>query len=1543
MERQRALLSPVFEEQLGASAIPALVVHVDIRFTDPVIRSRYCRSYASSKTFEATNRICRGLVRRIERCSEEFITRKDSGALEMFKDDTYERKRGMGEWAERTYRSYQKQPLTVAHTKEVALAVHWMIGLFLRRHDESFQWLDCPAPELDPEGSETAVPSRDGPLSILSVPRSRFVEASQVFEFVPGYSIEIYFRSRNPHRRVPTFERRTRVTSIQTTPLTLFLSEDMLWKALQFANQALDSKKRQFDDHLRNHRELGSTHLEDDTLELSLRVQNHLGPAYDHVQRSIKSKLALFRDPGAEDCATFLSNVEGYLSHIRDEADAILSGTNDFEVRIAELKGVGWTLREPAKFALGPSASYGRRTIQAALDRIQTGVGDVIRGHNIAIHLSAHKRGHLVLDKAIVAHEKHGNPRETFFSHEDAQAAFVGRLKARVQTDIDKIFEDSCSIDDIPEDDDDYFLARPVTPVTPPSPSHSPPSAKSSPAKQPALGVLQSSPKSRSRRLFSLSRRSTESMRSIDYLKKAARDLFSHDSRSGSVVSEETPEPHGVGSPVADSQGLLLAAAELKPKRSFSLFKRRRPSTVRVSNASTLVEVRTAEGGSLDGQNDKEPKIGQPRSVESRSGESMTSGEEEAEASSRAALTRTLPVETLSASGLGIGLAIHQPKAPSTENKDAPAATHQKQLGRMDTPEFIDAREYVVSPASEDVARSGLSGALTRVASPREDDEFSTAPSTPELSTGASSPRHSVLITPECLRTKSGTKDPALQDLYPVPPAAPASDSPTSESEIRGSGPSEKPPARAPGVPASGQCEAATGPADRLDASPSEPEACVGEVPAGSELGAGRGAEAGSGGDSVAGEEGVDAEKASKRTAGPDVDDGEGGVGDQDADGGPGLGTEELDKKLPASENVTAEDVGPVGETEDACSPVDADARAPEAVDSEKTRGPDSHTEVHVEPETEISDEIVSVADADPAPRAVSAEAEADFSGPGTLPKLAHDAEAAAADLVVPVPAGPATEGDIELGPTPNGPEISVDQLGNGHIAGDSDQKSPLKEEEQVAVSDLGSETSLDGNGIKEDLSPVSAESDATGSSKDGVTVEAEECISVPVLPGLPGQNIDGGAHDKSTDDPIGAEAAGRGALDGCEGESVMDPSVTGAAEAESSKLGSGEDIETESNPVPTVTLDGRNAGERPAEQSVTAPAGPEVVKPETPNGVVSQAVGQELSRDVDSSSDGIGGKDSYESEPCSDATVGNGDLRKKSFGPEAEIDATRAGPEVGDRRVCADRGTPAPDSHGSKHAAPATSVDSLAPHRSETSGSSTGAARSRSAVGFGISGETPEPARNPASTQQPAKAKPHVAPIPDLSKLPKHFPARTRTSLSSDAASFIGSTIRDSVDTIRPSTDEVQPAASPLLAEQPHTSSSSSGGGGGGRSKTAGYLGIGLRESRRVEVGLRGALGDVGPRRRRSLPLQHLLLPGGGEVGGGGSAAAAARSVSSGPAGKAGDSRKALRKGMGSGEEVDGDGDEYEYDSGRSAVPSLMMLLAGAVAIGKMLKGPGQ
>lgn len=341
------------------------------------------------------------------------------------------------------------------------------------------------------------------------------------------------------------------------------------------------------------------------------------------------------------------------------------------------------------------------------------------------------------------------------------------------------MFEDSCSIDDIPEDEEDYF-ARPVTPVTPvqpeqavfdgPSPRFSPSSVRSSPAKpRPALSTLQGgSPRPRAQRVFSLSRRSTESVRSIDYL-KTARDLFAEGgSRPGSAVSEQAAiEPRLVASPLPQGRGPLLAAAEVRPARSFSLVSNRSSSAIRVSNASTLVEEQ-AVSGENEGQNHRDTEDAQKRSVESHGPEAMTSNEEAA--TPAAAPSRELPGGAVPGASLASHPAVQQREVSPqvADNRDAPSALLKSKQSKMDTPEFVDAREYASSPAAQELAKAELAGALAGVESPRDDDAYSTAPSTPELSTGASSPRQSVLITPVYLRTDSGAKEPAFRSFYPA-------------------------------------------------------------------------------------------------------------------------------------------------------------------------------------------------------------------------------------------------------------------------------------------------------------------------------------------------------------------------------------------------------------------------------------------------------------------------------------------------------------------------------------------------------------------------------------------------------------------------------------------------------------------------------------------------------------------------------------------------------------------------------------------------------
>jgi len=826
MDQRQALLLPIFENQQPALPIaPALTVHVEIQFSDPVIRSRYYRSYGTSPEFIPTARICRGLLRRIERCSQELITRKDSTALDALKEDTYECKslryeitfrivtKDHGEWAERTYRSYQKQPLTVDLTKDIILASHRMVGLFLRRHDDGFQWLDGAVRDTSLESPQTTLPPHDARLTLLCVPGSRFIESTQSFEFVPGYTIEVSFQSRHPFRIVPVYARSIRINSEQTAPLSLFMIEDLLWNGLQAINQSLEQKKREFDSHVGECIQRECHHsLNDESLNIELRVANNLGAVYSHLCRSVQSKFALFRDPGVRDCDGFLDGIEATLNEVRSGVDAKLNELHDFDFRIVELRGTGWSVKQLASFNIDSSTSYGRRTIQAALDRIQTGIADVLRGHDVAIHISAYKRGHLVLDKAIVAHVKRGMPLESFATLEDEREAFVSRLKTRIQRDIDTVFEDTCSIDDIP--DEEFYtplsiaaeveisspknhagwtqegqpLGRePSAPTTPIKGSPKPPirrafslKGRSPRTSQDSVMPIESisesmptipvkeSPKSRVQRMFSLTssspgrsparspRTDVDSVRSVGSINDLQSD---YSTNATSVTSDDISERFSVLSD--DGPPTVIISLVKSPQRIFPLLTKK--YAARVNNALTLIEEFPSGPGGADSVHER--SVEETENVERVT---LKTNEDTKKASNPLA-DDALTLMTLGkakSDHVTLGARIDPAPGHPISLVERPGSIDEPQQSiesilrrKMDSPEFFeDAAEFAPDPGLGEIKLETSNPHFGR-ASPSI-DVYSTAPSTPSLSTGAdSTPRNSILITPTYLRRQSGLKD----------------------------------------------------------------------------------------------------------------------------------------------------------------------------------------------------------------------------------------------------------------------------------------------------------------------------------------------------------------------------------------------------------------------------------------------------------------------------------------------------------------------------------------------------------------------------------------------------------------------------------------------------------------------------------------------------------------------------------------------------------------------------------------------------------------
>lgn len=490
------VLSPIHEERRFPASNAPLEIHVTAKFHDPAIRFTYNRSYYSSQAFIPTERICRGLLQRIKHCSEEVITRKDSDALNSTqclrkgpKPLRFElvfkvtRAGHSGVWAEKSFKSHQKHPLTSASAQEVLLSTHRIVGLFMKRHDKGFEWTDEPGYDHFPNKPETFEPSMHGNLNVACIPRSLFIESRQTWEFVPGYTLELTFKSSNPARRQSVIRKTLRVDSEQNTPLNLGLGEDLLWQAQRFLQDVLDQKKNSFDlehadcDGFDGLPDCDCQHFDEDALNVGLRVINNLGPIYDHLHRSTQSRLRLFTHPRGQDCNEFVDNIQSQLGQLRDQTDKKMEKLKDFDFRIAEFTGHGWHEKACARFVIGSEHNHSRRSIEALLDRIRTGVSDVLRGHDVAIRMVAYKRGHLILDKALIARDHQSTPGRGFmYGAKTQQQHLLGELKARIQHDIDMVCEDTCRVDDIPEIDPQlrqrnfsrpqsaFSSSRPVTP-----------------------------------------------------------------------------------------------------------------------------------------------------------------------------------------------------------------------------------------------------------------------------------------------------------------------------------------------------------------------------------------------------------------------------------------------------------------------------------------------------------------------------------------------------------------------------------------------------------------------------------------------------------------------------------------------------------------------------------------------------------------------------------------------------------------------------------------------------------------------------------------------------------------------------------------------------------------------------------------------------------------------------------------------------------------------------------------------------------------------
>ncbi|KAF6841137.1 pt repeat family protein [Colletotrichum plurivorum] len=439
-----------------------LAVRVCIKF-QPSLDLTYERQYHTSYGFEPSDQICHALVRRLTHCSLELLTRRDSSALEpsipqigdgkpLRFELTYQIYRGGPEpWAIKSFRSYQKYPMDKSSAMEVARSTDRIVGSFLKCHDKSFRWVHGKIRERSGSDLEILKPLSN-PVSLLHIPQARFIDATQDWEFVPGYEITLHFRSRCKSRRPREWERTITLKSTQNSPLTLSHGEDMAWVLSTAMQRSLDARKMAFD---RQHRSCNQFdleechHSEQNAVHVSFQISNQLGLDHRHLRRELDSNLLLFQDPDSLDCERFVSQLEHSFAAVRDDTDKELSEMDDLRLTVYELSGRGWKAEKPFAVCLDSTACYSRRTIKAMLDRVQTGIADILGGNDISITLMVHKRGHLVLDKTLVARSPYYATGQR--QGEDSEAVkqtFLTKLKDRMRSDIAMVVKDTCSLYD---------------------------------------------------------------------------------------------------------------------------------------------------------------------------------------------------------------------------------------------------------------------------------------------------------------------------------------------------------------------------------------------------------------------------------------------------------------------------------------------------------------------------------------------------------------------------------------------------------------------------------------------------------------------------------------------------------------------------------------------------------------------------------------------------------------------------------------------------------------------------------------------------------------------------------------------------------------------------------------------------------------------------------------------------------------------------------------------------------------------------------------
>ncbi|CAJ0545885.1 Ff.00g093580.m01.CDS01 [Fusarium sp. VM40] len=442
---------------------PGLRVHIQIKFETPHA-SEHVRDYESSSQFKATDRICQALLSRLQHCSSELITRHDSNALDPLRKPhrdvkplryriTYCVEREGLVLIEKSLRSFQEFELTHDDAREVVAATDRIIGLFLVRHDPGFRWSEPSETEVASPESETFRPCTGRPQSLACIPRSHFVHKSQNFEFISGYSVELFLRSRCATRYPENRNASIKIDSRQPSPLPLLLGEELTTRVSNLIIDPVDAWKRKFDKRHKSCTGLegsgGCSHIEDGAVDIMVKVRNHIGPDYTYLSHRIQTSKVLFNDHDGRDFDEFANQVKAKLEKARDMTDKSMRSLDDLTLTIRELRGKNWSVHEPLVVRLDPTITYCRQTMEAVMERFQTGISNVLEHHEDALAtLTIHKRGQLIFDGFLDGAGGGDNVHYEKFATPDLERkALEAHLKERIRSDITMLCKDTCAVD----------------------------------------------------------------------------------------------------------------------------------------------------------------------------------------------------------------------------------------------------------------------------------------------------------------------------------------------------------------------------------------------------------------------------------------------------------------------------------------------------------------------------------------------------------------------------------------------------------------------------------------------------------------------------------------------------------------------------------------------------------------------------------------------------------------------------------------------------------------------------------------------------------------------------------------------------------------------------------------------------------------------------------------------------------------------------------------------------------------------------------------